>query len=130
MAIDPTIAELARDVVSRYIRAINDCDADGVTDTLNFPHFRIGLGGRITHYPDQNSNHLENFHRRTSADGWHKSVVDRTNVILAEPTMAHIGVWFRRLRADGSEIGAFYSTYFITELDGHWGIQGGAGNGG
>ena len=129
MEIDQDIAQRAYDLVNRYFDALNAGDADGVTDTLNFPHFRIGSKGNVIHYPDRNSNHLGNFHSRTLANGWARSVIDRMEVFTTLPTMAHIGVWFRRLRADETEIGSFYSMYVITNVDGHWGLQGGSGNG-
>ncbi|MDD9917950.1 MAG: hypothetical protein OXT01_25145, partial [Rhodospirillaceae bacterium] len=46
MEIDQEIEKTAFDVVRRYIAAINAGDEDGVRDAFNFPHFRIGLGGR------------------------------------------------------------------------------------
>ena len=63
------------------------------------------------------------------ADGWHRSIIDNLEALATFPAKAHVGVNFRRLREDGSEIGAYYSLYIITEIDGHWGIQGGSGNG-
>jgi hypothetical protein len=65
---------------------------------------------------------LGNFRRRTNADGWHRSVVDRMQAIITIATKAHIAVIFCRLRADGSGIGAYHSLYIITRIDGHWGI--------
>ena len=127
--IDPEVARKAYDVVVRYIAAINAGDGAAVTETLNFPHFRIGFRGNVTYYPDDSADHLGNFRNRTSADGWHRSVVDDMEAIFTLPTKAHVSVNFRRLRADGSEIGAYHSFYIITEIDGHWGLQGGSGNG-
>ena len=129
MKIDLTIAEKAYDVVDRYIAAINAGDGDAVRETLNFPHFRIGTKGNVTYYPDDSADHLGNFRNRTNADGWHRSVVDEMQVIFTIPTKAHVSVNFRRHRADGSEIGAYHSLYIITEIDGHWGLQGGSGTG-
>jgi hypothetical protein len=129
MDIDNAVAQRACDAVERYFAALNAGDAQGVNGALNFPHFRIGTRGNTTHYPDRRSDHLANFRDRTRADGWHRSVLDRIEVIFTLPAKAHVLIWFRRLRADGSEIGAYHSLYIITEVDGHWGIQGGSGSG-
>ncbi len=106
MNLDKEVARQAYGVVERYFAALNEGDSGGVKDALNFPHFRIGATGTVIYYPDDSGDPLANF-----------------------PAKAHVGINFRRLRADGSEIGAYYSLYIITEIDGHWGIQGGSGNG-
>ena len=129
MEIDQEIEKTAFDVGRRYIAAINAGDEEGVRDAFNFPHFGIGLGGRVIHYPDASTNPLANFREKTLTDGWHHSEVDKLEALATFPGKAHIGVHFRRLREDGSEIGAYYSLYIITEVDGHWGIQGGSGTG-
>ena len=129
MHIDEAVAGEARAVVERYITAINAGDGPGVQDALNFPHFRVGAQGRVTYYPDQSSDHLANFRKRTQADGWNRSEIDRMEVIYTQADKAHLLLWFRRLRADGSLIGAYHSLYIITEVGGHWGIQGGSGSG-
>ena len=129
MPIDQTVAQIAYDVVTRYIAAINAGDGRAVNETLNFPHFRIGAKGGVIHYPDSSADHLGKFRGLTNADGWHRSVVDRMEAIYTLPTKAHVEIDFRRLRADSSVIGTYHSLYIITEIDGHWGIQGGSGSG-
>ena len=129
MAIDPVIEKAAFEVVERYIAAINAGDEDGVRDAFNFPHFRIGMGGHVVHYPDASANPLANFREKTLTDSWYRSKIDNLEVLATFPGKAHVGVHFRRLREDSSEIGAYYSLYIVTEVDGHWGIQGGSGTG-
>ena len=70
MEIDQEIEKTAFDVVRRYIAAINAGNEEGVRDAFNFPHFRIGLGGREIHYPDASTNPLANFREKTLTDGW------------------------------------------------------------
>ena len=127
MTIEESVADTAMEVVRRYFAAINAGDGDAVTETLNFPHFRIDWNGAVTHYRDDSADHLGNFRRRTHADRWHKSVIDSMDVIYTIPTKAHVSLVFRRLREDGSVIGTYHSLYIITQIDGHWGIQGGSG---
>lgn len=129
MEVDQNVQREAFGVVERYFAALNESDAKGVTDTFNFPHFRIGSAGNVTYYPDRSANHLENFRGRTRADGWHHSTIDRMEAIFTMPTKAHVNVYFRRLREDGSEIGSYFSLYVVTQVEGHWGLQGGSGNG-
>ena len=102
MEIDQEIEKTAFDVVRRYIAAINAGDEEGVRDAFNFPHFRIGLGGRVIHYPDASTNPLANFREKTLTDGWHHSEVDKLEALATFPGKAHIGVHFRRLREDGA----------------------------
>lgn len=83
----------------------------------------------MIHYPDDSANPLANFKAKTLEDGWHHSIVDKKEAVSTFSAKAHISVNFRRLRADGAEIDAYFSLYIITEIDGHWGIQGGSGTG-
>ena len=129
MQIDQAVAKKAYDVITRYIAAINAHNAEAVRDTLNFPHFRIGLDGNCIYYPEPSLDHLAVFRNRTNDDGWHHSVVDDMQAIFTFPSKAHVTINFRRLRADGSEIGSYHSLYIVTQKDGHWGIQGGSGTG-
>lgn len=128
-AIDPAIAAIAYDCVRRYIQGLNDRDGDAINDAFNFPHFRIGADGNVILYPDAAADHLANFQRLTAADGWHRTEIDGLDAIFTTPTKAHVTLDFRRLRADGSTIGAYHSLYVVTCVGGHWGIQGGSGTG-
>lgn len=130
MGIDPHVAEQARAVLRRYFDALNARDPKAVRDTFNFPHFRISATGGVTHYPDASSDPYANFAGRVGKDGWDHSVMDSIEVLETFPKKAHVTIAFRRIRADGSEIGAYRSLYVVTEIDGHWGLQAGSGDGG
>ncbi len=127
--IDPAIAEVAYAVVRQYIAGLNARDGAAINDAFNFPHFRIGADGNVIHYRDAGADHLGNFRKLTAKDGWDHTVIDDMRAVFTSPTKVHLNLDFRRLRADGSEIGAYFSLYIITRIDGHWGIQGGSGTG-
>lgn len=129
MEIDSEIEANAFTVVRQYFAALNAGDGNAVMTVFNYPHVRIRANGSVTYYADRTGDHLENFRNRTNADGWHESVIDDLQAILTVPTMAHVICKFRRLRADGSIIGRHQSVYIVTCIDGHWGLQGGSGNG-
>lgn len=129
MEIDENVAETAFAVVQEYFAALNSGNAEGVMAVFNYPHVRMRANGSVTYYADKSADHFGNFRKRTNADGWHESIIDNLQAILTAPTMAHVVCKFRRLRADGSVIGAYQSLYIVTQIDGHWGLQGGSGTG-
>lgn len=107
----------ARDVLDRHITALNAGDADALTATLHFPHYRLsGDGMRVWQGP---GTYLADFHAR-AGDGWHHSAWDFCNVIAAGPDKVHFDVQFTRYRADGSAMGSFRSLWVITRVDDRW----------
>jgi hypothetical protein len=116
--------------VDRYLAALNAHDADGIRDAFNFPHIRIGATGSFTRFEKPEDYDFGGyFLTRTSKDGWHHTVWDKTEVVFATADKAHVAVDFTRYREDGSVIGRYFSLYIVTCRDGHWGIQVGSGNG-
>jgi len=128
-AIDPALAEVAYAVVTQYIDGLNAKDAAAINDAFNFPHFRIGADGNVIHYADAGGDHLSNFQSLPGLEDWDHTLIDAMQAIFTTPTKVHLTLDFRRMRADGSEIGAYHSLYIVTRVDGHWGIQGGSGTG-
>ncbi len=128
--INEAVAQAAREVVERYFETLNRCDAQAVHACFNFPHIRIGARGNVSYYADISANPFGAFLARVDEDDWDHSVLDRLEVVFTAPHKAHVAIDFRRLRADGSEIGAYHSLYVVTSIDGHWGIQAGSGTGG
>jgi hypothetical protein len=116
--------------VDRYLAALNVHDTDGIRDSFNFPHMRIGASGKLTRFEKPKDYDFgDYFLSRTSKDGWHHTVWDKTEVVLATESKAHVAVDFTRYREDGSVIGRYFSLYIVTCQDGHWGIQFGSGTG-
>jgi hypothetical protein len=107
----------ALDVLDRHIAALNAGDADALTATLHFPHYRLsGNGMRVWQGPET---YLEDFHARAGV-GWHHSAWDFRNVIAASPDKVHLDVQFTRYRADGTAMGSFRSLWVINRVDGRW----------
>ena len=128
--VDEAVARAAREVVERYFETLNRRDTEAVHGCFNFPHVRIGARGNVAYYENVEANPFGAFLARVDEDGWDHSVLDRLEVIFTAPQKAHVAIDFRRLRADGSQIGAYHSLYVVTSIDGHWGIQAGSGTGG
>jgi len=116
--------------VDRYLAALNAHDTPGIRDAFNFPHIRVGATGKITRFEKpEDYDFGAYFLSRTSKDGWHHTVWDKTEVVFATEAKAHVAVDFTRYREDGSVIGRYFSLYVVTCQDGHWGIQVGSGSG-
>lgn len=124
----PSLEALA--VVDRYLAALNARDTETIRDAFNFPHLRIGAHGNLSRFETPADYTFEDFFRTTRDDGWHHTKWDRTEVVFATQSKAHVAVDFTRFREDESVIGHYHSLYIVTCRDGHWGIQVGSGNGG
>ena len=106
-----------------FMDNFNNQDNIGCSNACNFPHTRIGKGGRliITEKPPiQNEEFFEGF---TNVYGWNHSCWDYRQVIQSDLNKVHLQVQFSRYRVDGSKIGVFPSLWVITNQDGHWGIK-------
>jgi len=123
------VAREALGAVDRYLAALNARDTAAIRDAFNFPHMRIGAKGTLSRFETPEDYDFRHFYDRTSRDGWHHTVWDKTQVVLATEGKAHVAVDFTRYREDGSVIGRYFSLYVVTCQDGHWGIQFGSGNG-
>ena len=122
-------AQEALATVERYLAALNDRDTAEIRDAFNFPHIRIGADGTLARFERPEDYDFSHFFRRTGPDGWHHTMWDRTEVVFATPSKAHVAVDFTRYREDGSVIGRYFSLYVVTFRNGHWGIQFGSGSG-
>ena len=124
-----TVEREALGAVDRYLAALNAHDTAAIRDAFNFPHMRIGAKGTLARFEHPEDYDFDHFYRRTSRDGWHHTVWDKTAVVYATEGKAHVAVDFTRYRADGSVIGRYFSLYVVTCQNGHWGIQFGSGSG-
>jgi len=127
VALDSAAAALA--AVDRYLAGLNARDTAAIRAAFNFPHLRIGASGSLARYEKPEDYAFESFLNAVSADGWHRTSWDRTEVVFSTAGKAHVAVDFTRWREDDSVIGRYFSLYVVTCQDGHWGIQVGSGNG-
>lgn len=116
-------------VVDRYLAALNKRETAAIRDAFNFPHMRIGAKGTLSRFETEDDYDFSHFFDKTSKDGWHHTVWDKTEVVYATEGKAHVAVNFTRYREDNSVIGRYFSLYIVTNQGGHWGIQAGSGNG-
>lgn len=126
---DSHVEREALATVDRYLKALNARDTGAIRDAFNFPHTRIGATGNLDRFERPEDYDFDHFYSRTSKDGWHHTVWDKTSVVYATEGKAHVAVDFTRYREDGSVIGRYFSLYIVTCHDGHWGIQFGSGSG-
>lgn len=129
MKIHAATRQEALAVVDRYLAGLNARDTEAIRAAFNFPHLRIGAKGNLSRFEKREDYDFGHFFRATSADGWHHTKWDKTEVVFATDGKAHVAVDFTRYREDGSVIGRYFSLYVVTCQDGHWGIQIGSGNG-
>jgi hypothetical protein len=115
--------EKAVETAISFMNSFNDQDNSGCSDACNFPHARVGKGGKliVTEKPPiPNENFFEWF---INEYGWNHSCWDYRRVIQSDPNKVHLQIQFSRYRADGSKIGVFPSLWIITNQEGHWGIK-------
>ena len=111
-------------VLDDFMTSFSGRDPVAHAATYHFPHFRLA-GGVMRSWAtaeDAIRDH-EALFKNLPATGWHKSIwLDRQITTLSD-TKVHVNTRFQRLRADGSEIGAYHSLYVLIKQDGRWGIK-------
>jgi len=124
---EPDSALIEREVMAvldDFMTSFSGRDPVGHAETYHFPHFRLA-GGVMRSWPtaeDAIRDH-EALFKTLPATGWYKSVWLDRQIITLSDTKVHVNTRFQRLRADGSEIGAYNSLYVLIKQDGRWGIK-------
>lgn len=116
------IERAGRDLLARFMDALNAHDAAGMDACLHFPHMRIG-NGRVDVWEKPGSNPMDMFERLKAEDGWHSSSWDDIRLIQWGPLKAHFTLDFTRYREDGSVIGVYETLCILIYRDGRWGMQ-------
>jgi len=111
-----------RDVLARFIDALNAHDAAGMDACLHFPHMRIG-NGKVDVWGKPGSNPMDMFERLRREDGWLRSTWDDIRMVQWGPLKAHFLLDFTRYREDGSIIGVYETLCILMVRDGKWGMQ-------
>lgn len=117
-------SEVANQVLDRFMGSFNAQDPAAHVETLHFPHYRLargGLSGWETR-ADGAAWMAETFPQLV-ASGWARSEWLERKIITHSASKIHVATRFRRLRADGSEIGSYASLYILTKVDGRWGVK-------
>ncbi|MCP4755559.1 MAG: hypothetical protein GY866_32250 [Proteobacteria bacterium] len=116
--------EKAVEAANAYMDAFNAGDRDTLATCINYPHARVGEGGKlvVAEKPgdEMHPNFFEWFRKNKE---WNHSCWDLREVIQSFENKVHLMVTFSRYRADGSKIGIYPSIWVMTKQDGHWGIK-------
>lgn len=111
-----------REVLDRFMDALNDHDANEMDKCMHFPHVRFA-GGSIKVYEGPGSNPMDLFQKLKSEDDWLFSTWRERELVQFTDKKAHVALSYTRFRSDGSVIGVYESLYVLTCVEGSWGIQ-------
>ncbi|CAG9171711.1 nuclear transport factor 2 family protein [Cupriavidus pampae] len=111
-----------RDVLDRFMDALNAHDADAMDACMHFPHVRFA-GGNIKVYEAAGSNPMDLFQKLRDEDDWRYSTWRERELVQFNGNKAHVALSYTRFRGNGSVIGIYESLYVLTRIDGRWGIQ-------
>ncbi len=115
--------EKAVNAAISFMNSFNNQDSEGCSNACNFPHARIGKGGKLL-ITEKSPIQVDNFFTWFTRDyGWNHSCWDYRQVIQSDLNKVHLQIQFSRYRTDGSKIGIFPSIWIITNQEGHWGIK-------
>ncbi len=113
--------------VESYLAAFNARDEAAMTDAMQFPHVRVGVGrARVW---ESAAEYMEGFDFDSFAErlGWERSEADSMEAIQVGARGVNVAVRITRYGAGGAPIHSFDTIYLVTELDGQWRIRAGAG---
>ena len=116
------IEAACREVLDRFMAAVNAYDAQAMDACLHFPHVR-SAGGTVKVYAAPGSNPLDLFEKLRAEDDWKYSTYRQRELVQFSTDKAHVALSYTRFRGDGSVIGVYESLYVLTRVDGRWGIQ-------
>ena len=118
-------SEAAIQATDNFMKAFNAKDAVEWAATLNYPHVRFSNGAVTTWNSEEE--YAETTKKRFPtliANGWHHTVLVKREVTLSSEDKIHVSIEFERFNADDDSLGVFQALYIVTNVDGHWGIQG------
>ena len=111
-----------KEVLDRFVAALNAHDAAGMDLAMHFPHYRF-TGNQVTVYERSGSNPMDLFQKLRAQDDWKSSTWRTRELVQFHATKAHYALSYTRFRSDNSVIGVYESLYVLTYEDGRWGIQ-------
>ena len=111
--------------VESYLAAFSARDEAAMTDAMQFPHVRVGVGrARVW---ESAAEYMEGFDFDSFAErlGWERSEADSMEAIQVGARGVNVAVRITRYGAGGVRIHSFDTIYLVTESDGKWGIGAG-----
>lgn len=118
----PGPEEQARAAVEAFFAAFNARDDEGMRRAMNFPHVRLA-SGRVR-VVERAEDFAAPFERLAEAEGWDHSTLDECDVVHESGEKVHFDVTFSRYHEDGTKYATHRSLWVMTNVDGHWGVQG------
>ena len=116
-------AEAAIAAARAFFDAFNAQDHERLAGTLNYPHIRHARSFRRTESAAEFRAMSERGEQALADEGWHHSVLDRTDAVQVRADKVHLLMTVSRCHADGEVYNTFETLWIATRLDGHWGIQ-------
>ncbi|MEM6707150.1 MAG: hypothetical protein AAF648_00025 [Pseudomonadota bacterium] len=121
---DRAAAAQALATLDAFMAGFNARDPEAHTASYVFPHYRLARG-EMNRW-DSRTEAIK-AHRALFAElpktGWNRSEWVERRVVTASATKVHIATRFRRLAADGSELGVYDSLYVVVKRADRWGIR-------
>jgi hypothetical protein len=111
-------------VLDEFMAALNSGDSLAWAETLNYPHIRLAGNGVLLWMTPQEYARTNDLNKLIAKRGWKESKWDRRTLIQKDENKYHYAVQVSRYGQDGKKIATFESFYIITNLEGHWGVQG------
>lgn len=107
--------------VEAFMEAWNTGDIQALRKTLNYPHVSLFPGHiEVRSTPDDFESPFE---RLKASQGWHRSTLDRADVIWSHDDKVYVDAHWSRYHDDGSHYLSGNIVYIVTKIDEHWGIQ-------
>ena len=117
--------DIAIKVTDDWLLAFNAQDAVAWASVLNYPHVRFSNGSVLSWRSE--ADYAEMATKRFPVlvrNGWNHSVWLSREVTLYSRDKLHVSAEFQRFRADGESLGVYQALYIVTNINGHWGVQG------
>jgi hypothetical protein len=103
-----------------FTACFNARDRAGMDMHLHFPHVMFSGAERLVwEKPGQLP---ESFFDELTATGWARTVYEEKEAVLVSPDKVHFRVRYTRRGVDGSVLTEHENIWFVTRIEGHWGI--------
>ncbi len=117
--------DAAIESVKLYCDGVNSSDAELISQSMHFPHYRIQIDGSVLVWNTE-TEYLTSFNERTSEAGWAYSTVDSIKGEVIGDYKCHITARFSRYRKDASLIAEVAALYVVIYKDDRWGMNAGS----
>jgi hypothetical protein len=121
----PRANDIVIEVTDEWLTAFNAQDGVAWAAVLNYPHVRFSSGSVSSwRSPEEYAAMAEQRFPTLVNNGWDHSVWTSREVTLSSHDKLHASVEFERFKADGESLGVYQALFILTNIDGHWGVQG------